>query len=809
MNNKYSATFVLAMLMAVCSAFSQNPSCPDGFSWVNATSSYTRTSGNVPFFTTSYGYPDFCNNSRTWSVFSRSDLYYQGITSESYINRIGIDVHYSTNTVQNVRIYMREAHTIISAADTIPLDSMQLVFSSSSLSFSNGCNNIDLDSVFHYSGSGHLMVAFSGEYYNPVGITFGATSSISAYRYEDCSGGWHSGLINCRPVLSFGACVDTVSSQNLPPQGLACQVLGDDIVVSFSSPAQQFQIVAGIEGFIPDTISSSYPFQKYTTSLTDTLPVPAYNSRIDVYARVVTGDSGAIWSMPVTVVSGCGIVSTPYQMYVSSDDFDLIEACFTLHNVSFTTSGNTYFSTIDTNKPSIVVLPQFDVPINETRLQFFNYYQSLGHYETIVENDPNPFEIGYITDPDDSTTFVPLDSLVSLLDCIIPLAADLYYYNGSASRLAIRRKGLFFRLLEVNWGESLCYPPYHPSVSVDNNGNTVMNWRGHPENPDHYLFQIEGVSTSFFTGFYSNSCLNVLDSLEPGALYRVRARTYCISHSNGSVWSQWFYFTAPSPDPQTYTATGLSADPSLGSVSVSPLAKDEPNSGSYYEGTMLSFLARPIADYVTFDHWDDGDTNNPRVVTLTSDTTLVAYFVSMPRFNAVGLSADSSQGIVSVALLEGEVFEDERYSEGSVIEFLAEPISEGTLFLQWDDGETVNPRVITLVSDTTLVAYFFAGDSVGINSDFNKLCSNLIISPNPADGLVSVCVSEPIVSLACYDLSGRSIMTLINGSNTLCETQRTTMTECCSVDVSTWPAGQYVIRIVTPTSNYVGRLIVR
>ena len=66
-----------------------------------------------------------------------------------------------------------------------------------------------------------------------------------------------------------------------------------------------------------------------------------------------------------------------------------------------------------------------------------------------------------------------------------------------------------------------------------------------------------------------------------------------------------------------YTLTAQADAPRHGSVT---------GSGSYVIGDTATVTALP-AQYFVFDHWNDGDTTNPRRVEVLSDTTLTAYWL--------------------------------------------------------------------------------------------------------------------------------------------------------------------------------------
>ena len=74
----------------------------------------------------------------------------------------------------------------------------------------------------------------------------------------------------------------------------------------------------------------------------------------------------------------------------------------------------------------------------------------------------------------------------------------------------------------------------------------------------------------------------------------------------------------------TYTVTAESANATMGTVS---------GGGSYAEGAVATLTAIANAGY-RFERWHDGNTDNPRMVTVTGDATYTAYF-----------EADETEGI--------------------------------------------------------------------------------------------------------------------------------------------------------------------
>ena len=115
--------------------------------------------------------------------------------------------------------------------------------------------------------------------------------------------------------------------------------------------------------------------------------------------------------------------------------------------------------------------------------------------------------------------------------------------------------------------------------------------------------------------------------------------------------------------------------------------------GDYDDGSTATLVAIPASSCI-FKQWNDGNTENPRTITVESDLHFEADF--NPIYT-VSLSVnDNSFGTVKG---EGE------YENGSTATLTATPTS-GYKFMQWNDDNTENPRKITVTSDMAYTAIF-------------------------------------------------------------------------------------------------------
>ena len=122
-----------------------------------------------------------------------------------------------------------------------------------------------------------------------------------------------------------------------------------------------------------------------------------------------------------------------------------------------------------------------------------------------------------------------------------------------------------------------------------------------------------------------------------------------------------------------------------------------------------------------FVQWSDGVTENPRYVTIVSDTVITAQFAKIEYLH-ITLNAGEG-GTVNDSV------NTKRYKTGDKVRIEAKPDADHTFFM-WSDQERENPRDITLTSDTTITAIFraiptytlsiSAGEGGTVNDTVNK-----------------------------------------------------------------------------------------
>ena len=180
--------------------------------------------------------------------------------------------------------------------------------------------------------------------------------------------------------------------------------------------------------------------------------------------------------------------------------------------------------------------------------------------------------------------------------------------------------------------------------------------------------------------------------------------------------------------PQTYTITAISANDAMGTVT---------GGGTYNAGTTVQLIANPAANH-HFVSWNDGNTSNPRYITVTGNATFIASFA----VDQYQIDVFSSNDAMGTATGSGT------YNYGSVVQIRANPYT-GYEFIYWNDGNTENPRDITVLGNMTYVASF--QPQTGIND--NDLSA---ISVYSHDHQIVVCHAEG-ECIEIYDMLGKRI----------------------------------------------------
>ena len=191
--------------------------------------------------------------------------------------------------------------------------------------------------------------------------------------------------------------------------------------------------------------------------------------------------------------------------------------------------------------------------------------------------------------------------------------------------------------------------------------------------------------------------------------------------------------------------------------------------------TLYDTIINTVHDTITITQYD---TIINTVYDTITNTVYDTVTVSETYYTLDVTSTSSAQGIGAGS---------GNFPEGCVITIVGLPM-EGYRFVSWNDGNTDNPRQITISGDASYVANFST-----VDIEEAPEVRNLSVYPNPTNGVVTI--SAPDVNkVEVYDGVGKNVREYTS--------QRV-------LDLSDLSSGDYMLRITLPQGVAVRKVIKR
>ncbi len=295
--------------------------------------------------------------------------------------------------------------------------------------------------------------------------------------------------------------------------------------------------------------------------------------------------------------------------------------------------------------------------------------------------------------------------------------------------------------------------------------------------------------------------------------YPACAGTYCghslaaYTNTNGTSWS-------PSSTKRTFLIRGIFHTPEVTHQLSVQLADSAAGSvsgeGVYPEGSVVEIAALATPCHV-FSHWNDGVTENPRLVTVNRDTVFTAYFdavvyrshqqvVACDSFlwvngvtytesvDSVETSLLSIQGCDSVVMLTLVLG---YYSSDTVAIDTTEAVEwEGFTYADSGIYNQTYQTVEGCDSVKVLLLTIQGEPPVGIG---NLNVGDMAVFPNPTSGVVHI-QAEGVMEVDVYDVDGRLVVSFAAGQ---------------AVDLGSLPSGTYLLRVKHSQGAGIYRVVKR
>ena len=238
-------------------------------------------------------------------------------------------------------------------------------------------------------------------------------------------------------------------------------------------------------------------------------------------------------------------------------------------------------------------------------------------------------------------------------------------------------------------------------TAVPNANYHFLRWsNGSTDNPITFTLTQDTALTAIFVGLTANVDDNTMGTATHTKTANL-VEVVTATPNYGYHFVQWQDGNTDNPRTVTLTQdTVLTAYFAVNSYHVT-LGSNDSTLGSVQGGGDYDYLS-PVtisataAQHCHFVQWSDGNTTNPRLLTLTCDTMFTALFERDQQYQIVVTANDSTRGSVAGG---GQYYLGEAVA-------IAATANEHYYFEQWSDGVTSNPRVVTVTGDATYTAVF-------------------------------------------------------------------------------------------------------
>ena len=408
--------------------------CGDGNLNILDTLGAGTSSAATSAFYCSTSYP----RSFTSHIFTAQELNDMGLLVNNRINGISIRAGSTGGTISGAKVYMAEtmldAFGTPVANDTMDRSTMTLVYSGSIEVEANRWVDIPLNTPFQYSGNNNLMIILARDSAASAACTFYYNNTSPDYRtayayVTSSSTTFSSGTRSySRPNMAFNVCTEVPTC--LRPNAVVVGNMTDtSVTLVWDSVGTQYEILLNTSAVSPDSLSSFAGLINVTANDT-TITIGGLTPSTDYYAfvRTLCGAVGnSEWSIMAPFRTQCAPQALPYI-----EDFELygsgasnpIDPCwnkgsnnttaYPYPNSTSAVNGNRslYFyayrpsSATATSYYSYAALPMFEDSVKNLSLSFY-----VRRHATITDSYTSRLVIGVMSNPNDISTFEPMDTL--------------------------------------------------------------------------------------------------------------------------------------------------------------------------------------------------------------------------------------------------------------------------------------------------------------------------------------------------------------------------------------------------------------
>ena len=254
-----------------------------------------------------------------------------------------------------------------------------------------------------------------------------------------------------------------------------------------------------------------------------------------------------------------------------------------------------------------------------------------------------------------------------------------------------------------NWGKVSGAGQFKPNwfceiSATANYGYHFTQWSdGNTDNPRTvWIYQDITLTAEFAPNQYTITTYAQHGSVNGGGTYDYGTTATLTATADAHYhFTQWTDGNTDNPrtisieGDATYTAE---FKPNSYTITVSADGYGSANGGGTYDYGTTATLTATAAEHYHFTQWSDGNTNNPRTISVKGDAAYTAEFAI-------------DQHTITTNAQNGNVNGGGTYDYGTTAT-LSATANEHYHFTRWTDGNTDNPRTVSVESDATYTAEF-------------------------------------------------------------------------------------------------------
>lgn len=552
--------------------------CGEGDNVLNIVDTIGRgtSTGSTYAFYCSTTYP----KAMTTSIFTAEELEELGLFTNTRLN--GIQLHSGTTggTIRQAKIYVGETQvdqfSTTPASDSMARSEMTLVYSGDLNVEPSSWVEIPFNAPFNYSGNGNLMVTLVRDTFASATVTFYYGTITSTYRtayfyYSSSTAtSYNSGTrTTYRPNMIFNFCTEIPGCMK-PDNVTASNLTADGFDLAWEGDAEGYKVVVSRSSIDPDSAVASNNVFIYTTTANQ-LAVTGLNAQTTYYyyLRSECGDEHSDWTREANVMTLCTAQDIPYyenfngMAELSNGNTSSMDGgappCWNWFSASaasyialdgtstyvYNSPGYTIkFKSGSNNMSNFLIMPNFSRPINELEVTFQTRPEG-------ATASPGIFEVGYMTDYNDSMTFVATGHYVaSEFGGAYKLKSAVFTQAPADARIAFRHKpvtsGYWWYLDEIDVHEApTCFRPDSVTVA-QRNDTAIVRW--YDSSNDSCSYEVEYGEAGFAHGTGISQVVNgdslIITGLLSSRYYEVYVRSICAA-DDITGWTDAVAFSTP------------------------------------------------------------------------------------------------------------------------------------------------------------------------------------------------------------------------------------------------------------------------